>query len=61
MELKFQKGLSETELEVLAKEALEQIEHKRYELEFQGEVKNIMKLGIAFSGKKVRIRTINVM
>ena len=57
MELKSEKGLSDEALEHLAVEALKQIKEKRYETEMQIEgVKRILKLGIAFSGKKVLIQ-----
>ena len=58
MELKSEKGLSDEELENLAVEALNQIKDKRYETEMQSEgVECILKLGIAFSGKRVIIKT----
>ena len=57
MELKWKSGLEEAELEELAKEALSQIDEKRYDLELKEEgIENIIKLGIAFSGKKVVIK-----
>lgn len=56
MELKWKSGLSEEELERLSNEALKQIDDKRYDAELkQDGVEIILKLGIAFSGKKVRI------
>ena len=56
MELKWKSGLDEVELEKLSTEALNQIDEKRYELELKEEgIENIIKLGIAFSGKKVVI------
>ena len=58
MELKWKSGLDEVELEKLSTEALNQIDEKRYELELKEEgIENIIKLGIAFSGKKVVIKT----
>lgn len=58
MELKAETGLNETELDILSSEALNQIETKRYDMELRNDgVKNILKLGIAFSGKKVKIKT----
>lgn len=58
MELKSEKGLSDEELEKLSVEALNQINGKRYETEMKSEgVKRILKLGIAFSGKRVVIKT----
>jgi len=57
MELKWESGLDEDALEALSGEALAQIEEKRYasEMYHDGIVK-ILKLGIAFSGKKVKIK-----
>ncbi len=56
MELKSRAGLSEEALEALAGEALEQIDRKRYDAEMRSEgIENILKLGIAFSGKRVKI------
>lgn len=61
MELKWKNGLSEHELESLSDKALIQIEAKRYDFEMNEQgVEKIIKLGIAFSGKKVCIKT-NVM
>ena len=58
MELKWKSGLEETELEKLSTEALNQIDEKRYDLELKEEgIENIIKLGIAFSGKKVVIKS----
>lgn len=58
MELKSETGLNEEELEALSAEALNQINHKRYDAEMRSDgVENILKLGIAFSGKKVKIKT----
>lgn len=57
MELKWKKNLSAEALDQLAEEALQQIDEKRYETEMKEEgTKEILKLGIAFSGKKVRIK-----
>lgn len=57
MELKWKSGLDEQALESLSDEALRQINDKRYDSEMSSEsVKEILKLGIAFSGKKVRIK-----
>lgn len=53
-----QKGITEYMNKSLAAEALQQIDDKRYDSEMKEEgVTSILKLGIAFSGKKVRIRT----
>lgn len=58
MELKSETGLNEDELKVLSAEALDQINDKRYDAEMRSDgVEGILKLGIAFSGKKVRIKT----
>lgn len=57
MELKWKSGLEEAELEKLSIEALSQIDEKRYDLEIKEEgIENVIKLGIAFSGKKVVIK-----
>jgi len=58
MELKTDKNLSDKALDALSVEALRQIEDKGYDTEMHEEgIKSILKLGIAFSGKKVKIRT----
>ena len=57
MELKWKTGLEKDELEELSKEALKQIDEKRYDLELKEDgIDNLIKLGIAFSGKKVVIK-----
>lgn len=57
LELKSKKGLLEKELEALAVEALDQINDKRYDSGMRNDgVEKILKLGIAFSGKKVKIK-----
>lgn len=59
MELKWKKDLSEEELGRLAKEALLQIDEMRYDTELrEAGVNDILKLGIAFSGKKACVNTI---
>ena len=41
----------------MSKEALKQIDEKRYDLELKEDgIDNLIKLGIAFSGKKVVIK-----
>ena len=56
MELKWKGGLSEEALAALSREALTQIDKKRYTTEMHCEgVERILKLGIAFSGKNVEI------
>ena len=58
MELKWKSGLAEGELEKLSTEALSQIDEKRYALEMEEDgIADVIKLGIAFSGKKVVIKT----
>ena len=55
MELKWKKGITEDTLKKLAKEALNQIETQRYDTEMRQEgVTEVIKLGIAFSGKKCK-------
>lgn len=56
MELKWKKDLKKEELETLAAEALQQINTKNYDREMKEEgVREILKFGIAFSGKKVSV------
>ncbi len=58
MELKSGKDLNDKVLDSLSAEALQQIDDKGYDSEMKEEgIASILKLGIAFSGKKVRIRT----
>jgi hypothetical protein len=58
MELKWDKDLSDEGLDALSVEALDQINEKGYDTEMHEEgVTDIIKFGIAFSGKKVKIRT----
>ena len=58
MELKWKNGLDEEDLKSLAKDALLQIENKKYDFEMREDgIENILKLGIAFSGKRVSVRT----
>ncbi len=58
MELKWKNGLDENMLNKLSVEALSQINDKSYDTEMRElGIDNIMKLGIAFSGKKARIQT----
>ena len=55
MELKWKSNLDEKSK--LAQEALMQIDNKRYDAEMQqGGIGRILKLGIAFSGKRVKIQ-----
>lgn len=57
MELKWKKNLNEDSLEILAKEALDQIDDMRYDSEMkESRIQDILKLGIAFSGKKVCVK-----
>ena len=58
MELKWKKDLDDDSLELLAKEALSQIDKNRYDLEIKEDgITDILKFGIAFSGKKIQIQT----
>jgi hypothetical protein len=58
MELKWKKDLSAEALAGLAEEALTQIEDMRYDAEMKEEdICNILKFGIAFSGKTVCVKT----
>ena len=58
MELKWKKDLSADELSGLADEALIQIDEKRYDVEMKEDgIQDILKFGIAFSGKKVSVKT----
>jgi hypothetical protein len=58
MELKWKSGLTKEQLEQLAEEALNQIEQKKYDEELKElGMDRILKIGISFSGKDVRIRT----
>ena len=58
MELKWKKDLADDSLELLAKEVLSQIDKNRYDLEIKEDgITDILKFGIAFSGKKIQIQT----
>lgn len=58
IELKWKRRLEAEALDALAEEALDQIDQKRYDSEMKAVgIKDIMKFGIVFSGKRVRIRT----
>lgn len=58
MELKWKKDLSADELLGIADEALIQIDEKRYDAEMKEDgIQDILKFGIAFSGKKVSVKT----
>ena len=55
---KSDKDLNDEELDALSSEAIDQINEKGYDTEMREEgVTDIIKFGIAFSGKKVKIRT----
>ena len=57
MELKWQKDMDIESLDVLADEALDQIDRKRYDADMKNDgMKDILKFGIAFSGKKVSVK-----
>ena len=59
MELKWKKSLDENELALLADEAISQIDSMEYDFEMKSEgIKKILKFGIAFSGKRVCIKTV---
>lgn len=56
MEFKWGRNLDHDTLDALAREALHQMDHKRYDLEMtEMGVTHILRFGIAFSGKKVKI------
>ena len=58
IELKWKRRLEAEALDALAEEALDQIDQNRYDSELKAVgIKDIMKFGIAFSGKRVRIKT----
>ena len=58
LELKCKNGLSADLLDTFADEALTQIDNMRYDSEMKQEgINDILKFGIAFSGKKVRVKT----
>ena len=58
LELKWKEKLSEAALNSLADEALAQIDKLRYDSEMKEDgITDILKFGIAFSGKKVRVKT----
>ena len=57
MELKWKKGLNEDKLDSLSVDALNQINEKGYDTEMKDVgISEIIKFGVAFSGKRVRIR-----
>lgn len=58
MELKWKKDSSTGALEKLADEALVQMDEKRYDSEMKEDgIRNILKFGIEFSGKRVSVKT----
>ncbi len=58
MELKWKKDLSADELDGLAEDAFAQIDDLRYDAEMKEDgINDILKFGIAFSGKKVSVKT----
>ncbi len=58
MELKWKKDLSADKLIELADEALAQIDNRRYDAEMKEDgIQDILRFGIAFSGKKVSVKT----
>lgn len=57
LEIKWKKGITEQDLDALADEALAQINAKGYASEMRSDdIEQIVKLGIAFSGKKISIK-----
>ena len=59
MELKWKKNLDDNELALLAAEAISQINSMEYDSEMKSEgIEKILKFGIAFSGKRVCIKTV---
>ena len=59
MEFRGKADLKEEEMEQVAADALRQIDKKRYDAELiELGVTPIFKLGIAFSGKRVKVKTI---
>lgn len=58
MEFKWGSNLDADMLDSLAKDALYQIDQKHYDSEMtEIGIRNILKLGIAFSGKNIKIRS----
>ena len=58
MEFKWGRNLDANALHQFAEDALHQIDEKHYDSEMQElGSSNIIKLGIAFSGKNIRIKT----
>jgi hypothetical protein len=58
MEIKWKKDLNVEALAGLADEALTQIDEMRYDAEMREDgIYDILKFGIAFSGKKVSVKT----
>ena len=56
MEIKWKRNVGAEELEALAEQALKQIDSRRYDSEMQSTgIREILKFGIAFLGKKVRV------
>ena len=56
IELKYQKGLSDNQLEDLSADALKQIDEKKYDTEMRLKgISQIFKYGVAFGGKRVKI------
>ena len=59
MDFKWKANLEEEEMEQFAADALRQIDEKRYDAELiELGVTPIFKLGIAFSGKRIRVKAI---
>ncbi len=59
IEIKAEKDCTEAKLEKLAKNALEQINNNKYDVDLKSlKTSSIIKIGIAFSGKNIKIRSI---
>jgi hypothetical protein len=57
--IELKKSENEKDLEITAEKALQQIKEKKYEQEFiSRNIKNVLKLGIAFNNKKVLIKRV---
>ena len=58
MELKYAKDIAQDELELLAGKALEQIDERHYDKQMREDgINRILKLGIAFSGKRIAVKS----
>lgn len=58
MELKYAKDIAQDELELLAGKALKQIDGRHYDKQMREDgINRILKLGIAFSGKRIAVKS----